>query len=91
MSAVHRKKRNFVCDECGFAASGKSNLNTHIKAVYKKIKDNACQLCDYKTSMLLQVTNVKSALAEQCGNKELATAVVPYGQDFMSTSNLELA
>ena len=35
-------------------------MKTHIKAVHKKIKDNACQLCDYKTSLKCNLrTHVK--------------------------------
>ena len=34
--AVHKKIRNFVCDECGYAASGKNNLTSHIKGVHQK-------------------------------------------------------
>ena len=34
--AVHKKIRNIVCNECGYAASGKNNLTSHIKGVHQK-------------------------------------------------------
>ena len=45
IDAVHEKKKNFVCKECGRAFAAKGGLQSHEKSVHENIKDKPCEIC----------------------------------------------
>ncbi|XP_047740916.1 zinc finger protein 85-like isoform X2 [Hyalella azteca] len=40
-------EKPYKCSDCSYAATSKSNLNSHIKSVHLKIKPYKCDLCAY--------------------------------------------
>ena len=45
MKRVHFKIKDVKCDLCDYAASTKSDVNDHKKAVHLKIRDHVCKTC----------------------------------------------
>ena len=42
--------RNHICGKCGYAASQKSQLKTHIDGVHENIRNHICEECGYATT-----------------------------------------
>ena len=48
---VHRKVKNFQCDQCNVRFSRKQQLVTHIEKAHMNINKYKCHLCDFKTNL----------------------------------------
>ena len=53
------------CNQCDFASSRKSNLNTHLK-MHSGEKPNKCNQCDYAAS---EASKLRRHLKTHCGEK----------------------
>ena len=60
ISVVHRKEKNYQCNQCQARFSYKLSLNGHIKSVHNpQIKDFKCDECDYGTQIKGRLTKHK--------------------------------
>ena len=44
-SAVHMRETRFKCDQCNFACMYKQGLESHIRSIHLKERENLCTMC----------------------------------------------
>ena len=45
LSAVHMRETRFKCDQCNFACMYKQGLESHIRSIHLKERENLCTMC----------------------------------------------
>jgi hypothetical protein len=50
IKSVHKKIKDIVCKECGFATTYRSSLNKHVRLNHGQVRDKRCKFCNYTTS-----------------------------------------
>lgn len=68
----HMEREQYVCEHCGFPASGKSGLKSHIESKHSDVKPEHCPHCNkavkkLRSHILIHHDNSNPSVCTECG------------------------